>query len=447
MSALGCKSFAVLFDDIDSDMCPADAKEFPSFAHAQVTVTNDLYAHLDHPDVFLFCPTEYCGSRATPTVAESQYLKHIGSELHPNIDIMWTGEAACIVKFIVIEMPGVSPHTHRSMLLHTHTHTHTYFIINILGPKVISKTISVASIDKLSKVLRRPPVIWDNLHANDYDQRRLFLGPYSGRSTTLISKLNGVLTNPNCEYGANYIPVHTLAQWCKCGMALAKRPSPTKQAMMLEIEGASNGSAPEDGTTNTSAKVIEHPKSEVSLYDPKVALEISVRQWCHEFSMPRRKPEHYKPVKDASSVAMAFDAGDHVVSEQSGEGALLSPKIKDVDALSDQASHVASNPFTLDDLRYLVDYFYLPHLHGEKAINLLEEFCWLKENAPGYELLQINDKLKNSCLSDEEDKVPTTTHEKMVASDGMRSDGEASETIPGEEMTTKEVWLHFRLCK
>lgn len=93
VSALGCKSFAVLFDDIDCDMCPADAKEFPSFAHAQVTVTNDIYSHLDQPDVFLFCPTEYCGSRATPSVSESQYLKHVGSDLHSNIDIMWTGKA------------------------------------------------------------------------------------------------------------------------------------------------------------------------------------------------------------------------------------------------------------------------------------------------------------------------------------------------------------------
>lgn len=25
-------------------------------------------------------------------------------------------------------------------------------------------------------MLRRPPVIWDNLHANDYDQKRIFLG-------------------------------------------------------------------------------------------------------------------------------------------------------------------------------------------------------------------------------------------------------------------------------
>lgn len=298
-------------------------------------------------------------------------------------------------------------------------------------------------------------MIWDNLHANDYDQRRLFLGPYSGRSTALIPKLNGVLTNPNCEYGANYIPIHTLAQWAKCGVALAKRPSPTKQAMMLEIEGSNNGTAStgeEDSTLSSPASTgsskmadIQQSKSDVCLYDPKVALEISIRQWCHEFSVPRRKPEHYKPVKNASSVAMAFDAGDHddIVSEQAGDGVpLLSPKIKDIDAITDTSPCVTSDPFTLEDLRYLVDYFYLPHLHGERAVNLLEEFCWLKENAPGYELLQVNDKLKNSSLSDEEERdVPMTSaaRERVVASDGMRSDGEASETIPGEEMTRKEV--------
>ena len=55
--ALGCNSFAILFDDIDPDMCPADDKMFSSFAHAQVAITNELYCHLDRPGVFLFCPT------------------------------------------------------------------------------------------------------------------------------------------------------------------------------------------------------------------------------------------------------------------------------------------------------------------------------------------------------------------------------------------------------
>lgn len=84
------------------------------------------------------------------------------------------------------------------------------------GPKVISKQLTVEGIQEVAEAIRRPPVIWDNLHANDYDQKRVFLGPYAGRSPELISLLRGVLTNPNCEYHANHIAIHTLAHWSKC---------------------------------------------------------------------------------------------------------------------------------------------------------------------------------------------------------------------------------------
>ena len=46
----------------------------------------------------------------------------------------------------------------------------------VTGPKVISKTLTAECIEEITQVLRRPPVIWDNLHANDYDQKRIFLG-------------------------------------------------------------------------------------------------------------------------------------------------------------------------------------------------------------------------------------------------------------------------------
>ncbi len=99
-----------------------------------------------------------------------------------------------------------------------------YFATSVLpGPKVISKYISVQSIEELSSVLKRPPVIWDNLHANDYDQKRLFLGPYDGRSTDLIPYLRGVLTNPNCEFEANFIALHTLGQWYQSNVDGTKR--------------------------------------------------------------------------------------------------------------------------------------------------------------------------------------------------------------------------------
>lgn len=173
VAQFGCEAFALLFDDIEPEMNKSDKEVFQSFAHAQVTVTNDVFNHLNCPP-FLFCPTQYCSSRAVPSVTRSEYLTTIGSKLADEIDVLWT------------------------------------------GPKVISKILSSENIQEITSVLKRPPVIWDNLHANDYDQKRIFLGPYAGRSPKLIPFLRGVLTNPNCEFHANTIGIHTLAQWAKC---------------------------------------------------------------------------------------------------------------------------------------------------------------------------------------------------------------------------------------
>ncbi len=38
-------------------------------------------------------------------------------------------------------------------------------------------------------------------------------GPYSSRSPNIQHHIAGVLTNPNCEYECNYIPIYTLALW------------------------------------------------------------------------------------------------------------------------------------------------------------------------------------------------------------------------------------------
>jgi len=65
----------------------------------------------------------------------------------------------------------------------------------------------------VNSILQRRVTIWDNLNANDYDQRRLCLGPFTGRSSNLSSRLSGMLTNPNCEFELNFIPLNTLGQW------------------------------------------------------------------------------------------------------------------------------------------------------------------------------------------------------------------------------------------
>lgn len=56
--SLGCDSFALLFDDIEPSMNEQDKKQFPSFAEAQVTVSNTVYESLGSPS-FMFCPTGF----------------------------------------------------------------------------------------------------------------------------------------------------------------------------------------------------------------------------------------------------------------------------------------------------------------------------------------------------------------------------------------------------
>lgn len=92
------------------------------------------------------------------------------------------------------------------------------------GPKVVSQELSATLLEEVEGVLQRRPVIWDNLYANDYDCRRVFLGPYTGRAPGLMSRLRGLLLNPNCELQANFIPIHTLGSWFQSELGSCARP-------------------------------------------------------------------------------------------------------------------------------------------------------------------------------------------------------------------------------
>ena len=81
----------------------------------------------------------------------------MGSKLAPDIDIMWTGD------------------------------------------KVIPKDITVSSLEDITSVLRRPPVIWDNEHANDYDQKRVYLG-------NDLSTLRCVMCHKSLRHIKNNVP-------------------------------------------------------------------------------------------------------------------------------------------------------------------------------------------------------------------------------------------------
>jgi protein O-GlcNAcase/histone acetyltransferase len=167
--SLGLTHFALLFDDIPSKLRPEDAVQFPSFAAAQCHIANAAWAYLcaKNGARLFFCPTEYCGRMAGGDPEQSPYLQTLGQELGQKIDICWT------------------------------------------GPEIISPAITVDSLRRLSTVLRRKPVIWENFHANDYDIRRTHAGPLGGRESGIRAEIAGFITNPNNEFEANFVPVHT----------------------------------------------------------------------------------------------------------------------------------------------------------------------------------------------------------------------------------------------
>uniref|UniRef100_A0A8C7WRE7 O-GlcNAcase n=1 Tax=Oryzias sinensis TaxID=183150 RepID=A0A8C7WRE7_9TELE len=408
----GCKSFALLFDDIDHNMCPADKEVFSSFAHAQVSITNEIYQYLGEPETFLFCPT---------------------------------------------------------------------------GPKVVSKDIPVESIEEVSKILRRAPVIWDNIHANDYDQKRLFLGPYKGRSTELIPRLKGVLTNPNCEFETNFVAIHTLATWYKSNMNGVR-----KDVVMTDGE---------ESTVSIQIKLENEGSDEELetdvLYSPQIALKLALTEWLSEFRVPHQYNSRQVPQSGAKSTAidvtsmtapalcsstsvtsvfqqpimspaippLCLDPLPHPITKPPQEkdsdeepmemvvekldepepdvdpeskhaGPILNDKmaedLKPMDTdkeglvetkspeesiQEDSGSDIApmqtddllkqdvfvpgpnekplfmAEPLSLDDLCLLAELFYLPYEHGPKAMQMLKEFNWLRANSS---VVSVNCKRKES---------------------------------------------------
>uniref|UniRef100_A0A3P8Y7K3 protein O-GlcNAcase n=1 Tax=Esox lucius TaxID=8010 RepID=A0A3P8Y7K3_ESOLU len=319
VSELGCQAFAILFDDIDHSLCQADSQAYSSFAHAQVSVANDIYQFLGEPPVFLFCPTEYCGSLCSPSVSKSPYLMTVGEDLLPNISVIWTGN------------------------------------------KVISRELSVEGLSEVESVLQRPPVVWDNLHANDYDSRRLFLGPFKGREPQLVTHLRGLLLNPNCEFEANYIPLHTLGTWFRTGRK------------------ERNGDRTREG-------------SEEYQYCPEMALSDALQDWMDELSQPLQPGRVYESDFQAGAQLMLENESErkphndrfHQGPEQPEDLGEVPVEIANVKLLCSGKA-----PLSESQVQLLVGLHYLPHEHGPSAQRLLQDLTWLKANC---HLVSANDK-------------------------------------------------------
>lgn len=126
----GAGGTALLFDDIECAPCRRLAERQASFA---LEAAGGLGAPV------MVCPSVYCASQSvTPEAVE--YLETLSRLLPREWGLFWTGD------------------------------------------DVVSRRLGSASLERAKELLGRSPVVWDNLLADDYATRRVFLGSLEGRS-------------------------------------------------------------------------------------------------------------------------------------------------------------------------------------------------------------------------------------------------------------------------
>ncbi len=177
---IGCGHFVIQFDDVPN----LGGHRHQELGRWHVETSNALWEWLrsESPEVCLsVCPAVYCSAMAGGDINGCNYLQTLGEHLHPDVRIFWT------------------------------------------GPDIVSRSITSDHLRDVGNLLKRPPLIWDNLHANDYDPARFHLGPYSGRTDEIQQRSSGVLLNPNCQFDLNFVPLHTLGTFLKSGADYGKR--------------------------------------------------------------------------------------------------------------------------------------------------------------------------------------------------------------------------------
>ncbi len=167
LQELGIGSFCLLFDDLPGGLPEDDAGRVRA-AHHQAGLAAALLRRLsaNGPTRLIFTPTEYCGK------GDSAYLRTLGAELPSEIEVFWT------------------------------------------GPQVCSATITVADLRRVTRSLRRKPLIWDNYPVNDGEMRLdPHIRPLRGRDPALPGAISGIAANPAIEAEDSKIALHTLASW------------------------------------------------------------------------------------------------------------------------------------------------------------------------------------------------------------------------------------------
>ena len=154
---LGCRTLALLMDDIQPVLPRNCRKAFSTLGEAHGLLLQKLYSDLRATggDARLwFCPTVYTDQFAAGPVEKDAYLSDLAATMPKAVTLMWT------------------------------------------GPRIVSKNLEGPALATLAGMFGGNVVLWDNLYANDYCPNKIFLGPFAGRTRETWSLTRGLLLNP-----------------------------------------------------------------------------------------------------------------------------------------------------------------------------------------------------------------------------------------------------------
>ncbi len=172
----GVRAFAVLFDDIPSQLGhEEDKKEFDgSLAKAEGKWLKRILAR--QPNTWTnvewwICPSYYTEDPLLARIFgrfEPSFLETLAHHLPKDVACLWT------------------------------------------GPSVVSKTISLAHVRKVAQHLKHRLILWDNYPVNDLAMSiEMHLSPLTGRDPRLPELVYGYLNNPLLQETLSFIPLAT----------------------------------------------------------------------------------------------------------------------------------------------------------------------------------------------------------------------------------------------
>jgi hypothetical protein len=170
VSQLGISCFALFLDDVPPELQDAaDRAQFKTLAQAHASLINKLDDYLKSRSPnnrLVVTPTTY-----TNTWGKRDYIEELGSLVRREVPMVWTG-------------------------------------IDTFSPVITS-----AQARDWGKLLKRPPLVWDNFPVNDAESWRLHLGPLAGRAPDLAGATQGFFANPMIQARASMIPLSTVADY------------------------------------------------------------------------------------------------------------------------------------------------------------------------------------------------------------------------------------------